>query len=287
MLERGCTRSTVNQRLRCIHSFFEWATHSGKTSFFPFYKQEIWIAKPKGFLAHVDISGTRFDANGLTVQTHKPIPKFLQMEIAIRFMESITPHSLKLMGYLALLTGMRRAEIIELDYRVVPNPTGYDPNKQLPMILDATITHTKGEKTRTVMLPYDLAIALWVYFCRDWPKRNKQYKSKYGKESTRFFLSVYGDELSVRYLNNGFVKTSKKTGIYCHPHMLRHTFGTYELIRMGQKQGQNKSLLWVRDRMGHSSITTTEKYIHSADLIQNDDIDGYQQEVIEALCNGN
>ena len=286
MLERSCTRATVNQRLRCVHAFYEWAMRSGKIHCQPFSTQDIWVAKPRGFLAHVDASGGRFDANELTLQTHKPLPKFLHMDKAIRFVEALTPHSLKLMGYLALLTGMRREEVVGLDYRVMPNPAGHDPEKQLPMVLDPTLTPTKGDKERFVMLPYDLAVALWDYFGRDWPKRNAIFKRTHGKESTRFFLSHYGEELSIRYLNNAFAKVSAKTGIDCHPHMLRHTFGTYELLRMGKNEGQSKALLWVRDRMGHSSITTTEKYIHAVDLIQNDDVDGYQLEVLEALRRG-
>lgn len=287
MLARGCARSTVNQRLRCVHAFYGWAARSGKVHALPFGTEEVWVAKPRGFLAHVDTSGGRFNANELTVQTHKPLPKFLYMAKAIRFLEAMTPDILKLMGYLALLTGMRRAEIAGLDYRVVPNPAGHDPEKQLPMVLDASITPTKGKKTRTVMLPYDLAVALWRYFCTTWTKRSLLHKRQYGKESTRFFLSHYGDELSMRYLNNAFAKVSAKTGTKCHPHMLRHTFGTYELLRMSQKEGQSKALLWVRDRMGHSSITTTEVYIHAADLVQHDDVDGYQADVCKALRHGN
>lgn len=287
MLERGCRRSTVNQRLRGVHTFYVWALRKGITHSLPFSTQDIWVAKPRGFLAHVDASGGRFDANELTIQTHKPLPMFLHMDKAIHFLEAMTPHTLKLMGYNALLTGMRREEIVGLDYRVVPNPAGHDPAKQLPMVLDSSITPTKGGKTRTIMLPYDLAVALWDYFCRDWSKLNKMYKQKHGKESTRFFLSQYGEELSIKYLNNAFAKTSKRAGIKCHPHMLRHTFGSYELLRMSRKEGGNKALLWVRDRMGHSSITTTEKYIHAIDLIKNDDVDGYQAEVCEALRHGN
>jgi integrase len=64
-----------------------------------------------------------------------------------------------------------------------------------------------------------------------------------------------------------------KTGINCHPHLLRHTFGTYELLRMMHKKEEKLALMWVMDRMGHSSITTTEKYIHAVDLIQHDDVD--------------
>ncbi len=176
MLERKCAHSTVNQRLRTVHAFYLWAVRNGTTHSLPFSSQDIWVAKPRGFLAHVDASGGRFDANELTVQTHEPPPQFLHMDKAIRFIEAMTPHRLKLMGYLALLTGMRREEVVGLDYRVVPNPAGHNPNKQLPMILGSTLTPTKGGKERTVMLPYDLSVALWGYFLRDWPKLNALHK---------------------------------------------------------------------------------------------------------------
>ncbi len=68
--------------------------------------------------------------------------------------------------------------------------------------------------------------------------------------------------------------------------MLRHTFGTYELLRMSRVKTQSQALLWVRDRMGHSSITTTEKYIHVADLVQHDDVDGYQADICRVLRDG-
>lgn len=287
MLQRHCARSTVNQRLRCVHAFYHWAVVSEMTHSLPFSRQDVWVAKPRGFFAHLDVSGGRFDANELTLQTQQPLPKFLHMDKAVRFLEAMRPHRLKLMGYLALLTGMRREEVVGLDYRVVPNPSGHNPDKQLPMYLDATLTPTKGGKTRTVMLPYDLAVALWDYFLREWPKLNVLHKRKFNNESTRFFLSSKGEELSIRHLNNAFSRVSKKTGIDCHPHMLRHTFGTYELLRMSEKKGQSMALLWVRDRMGHSSIATTEVYIHAVDLIKHDDVDGYQDDVCEALRYGN
>jgi site-specific recombinase XerD len=286
MLKRSCTRSTVNQRLRGVHAFYEWSLRSGFVHSLPFLTQDVWVAQPRGFLAHVDASGGRFAANELTIQTYKPVPKFLHMEKAIHFLEAMSPHRLKLMGYLALLTGMRREEVVGLDYRVVPNPAGRDPNKQLPMVLDATVTPTKGNKTRTVMVPYDLAVALWEYFTWTRSKLGILHKRNNGKESTKFFLARTGEELSIRHLNNAFATVNAKTGIRCHPHMLRHTYGTYELLRMTQKEGQSKALLWVRDRLGHSSITTTEMYLHAGDLIRNDDVDGYQAEVCASLCRG-
>jgi integrase len=246
----------------------------------------VWVTRPTGFLAHVSAAGIKTAANELTLRTFKRAPTFLVLDKAIAFLECLTPHSLKLMGYLALCTGMRREEVTGLDYRVVPNPAGCDPQKALPMVLNPRLTPTKGDKQRTVFIPYDLAAALWDYFCLEWPKRCAAYKSKHGNESTRFFLSVYGEELSVRYLNNQFARASAKCGIRCHPHLLRHTFGTYELHRMVAAKGESKALMWVRDRMGHSSISVTELYIHTADLLGNADVDGYQAEICEALRHG-
>lgn len=286
MLERGCKRSTVNQRLRCVNAFYDWALRKGVTHAMPFSKEEVWLAKPQGFLAHVDASGGRFEANELTVRTHKALPKFLHLDQAKSFLESMTPYRLKLMGYLMLLTGMRREEVVGFDYRVLPNPAGRDPAKQIAMLLDPTLTPTKGEKERTVMLPYDLAVALYHYFTFEWPKLLAKHKRSHGHETTCLFLSEDGEALSLTGLNNAFRRFSEKTGIKCHPHMLRHTFGTYELLRMSRVKTQSQALLWVRDRMGHSSITTTEKYVHAADLVQHDDVDGFQADICRVLRDG-
>ncbi|CAD6559298.1 tyrosine-type recombinase/integrase [Paraburkholderia sabiae] len=287
MLERGCARSTVNQRLRTVDVFYVWSKSNGMTHSVPFDRTDVWVAKPHGFLAHVDGSGSRFDANALTVQTHKAVPKFLHLNQAIRFLDALTPYRLRLMGYLALLTGMRREEVVGLNYRVLPNPAGRDPQKQVPMRLDPSLTPTKGAKERIVMLPYDLAIALYEYFTFGWPKLSVKYRAKFGEEPTLLFLAESGDPLSVNGLNNAFRRVSQKSGIWCTPHMLRHTFGTYELIRMGREKTPSQALLWVRDRMGHSSITTTEIYVHAADLVAHDDVDGYHLDICRALAHGN
>lgn len=287
MLERGCSRNTVNQRMRCVSAFYTWAARTNRSHTLRFTTHDVWVDKPRGFLAHIDATGGRVEANELTLRTHTRVQKFLHMDRTIQFLEATSPITLTLMGYLALLTGMRREEIIGLDYRVVPNPAGHDPKKQLRMLLDPTMTPTKGSTERFVMLPFDLAVALWDYFCREWPKRHALYARKNdGASTTRFFLSALGDHFSIKHLNNAFAKVSAHTGIQCHPHMLRHTFGTYELMRMSKKHGESKALLWVRDRMGHSSITTTERYIHAADLVANDEVDGYQADLCLALRRG-
>jgi integrase len=286
MLERHCNRNTVNQRLRGVRTFYEWAQREGLVRTVRFTTQDVHVVRPTAFLGHIDASGGRTQVIELTLRTATPMLKFLRLDKAIRFLDALTPARVRLMGYLMLLTGMRREEVVALDYRALPNPAGRDPRKALPMILDGKTTPTKGSKPRTVMLPFDLAVALMDYFTFEWPAHLRQFERRHSFETTRLFLSRHGEQLSVKSLNHAFAQASRKTGIACHPHMMRHTFGTYELLRMERDKGQSQALLWVRERMGHSSITITERYIHTTDLIRHDVTDGYQQDLCEAIRHG-
>jgi site-specific recombinase XerD len=283
MLDRKLQRSTVNARIRLVSDFYQWAFRRHMIKEFPYETKDIFVAKPKGFLAHVDASGNRANANNLTLPTHKPLPQFLHKEQARIFINALSPHRNQLMAYLMLLCGLRREEVVGLNQRVLPNPSGHPSNRGLKMILDPKLTPTKGSKLRWVLVPYPLVVELWDYMHWHRPKLSKLYRKKHGQDTDLLFLSEYGEPISLEGMNNTFRKTSKKCGFKCTPHMLRHTFGTYEFLRLSENKGVDGPLHWVRDRMGHSSIATTEIYVHAADLVNHDEIDGYQAEICAML----
>ena len=65
---------------------------------------------------------------------------------------------------------------------------------------------------------------------------------------------------------------------------LRNTYATHTLKSLMQKKSLRfNPLLYVRDRLGHSSITTTERYLHFLDELEDDLRTQYQQE-IEDIC---
>ncbi len=169
MLARGCARSTVNQRLSSVSNFYRWALREGWTHSLPFQTQEVWIAKPAGFLAHVDAKGNKFQANELTLRTAKGLPQFLHTEQARQFVAALSPRRNRLMAYLMWLCGLRREEVARLNLKVLPNPAGHEQGKGLRMTLDAAVTPTKGNKSRWVLLPYDLAVQLWDYLIFERP----------------------------------------------------------------------------------------------------------------------
>ncbi len=283
MRGRNCSRSTVNQRLRCAQHFYVWAQSAGLINEIPASYESVRVTKARSFLSHLDQSSNRTNASVLTLPTHDAVPNFLRLDDALNFIDALSSDTLKLMAFLGLLSGLRRDEITALSATVLPNPCGTDHSKPISMLLDAAKTPTKGSKTRMVVLPFDLAAALWQYFCEIWPIREQKYRSTHGRSTTRLFLSPEGREYSSRYLNYAFNLASRKCGIKCNPHTLRHTFGTYELLRVGKRYTQSQALLWVRDRMGHSSISTTETYLHTSLLIKNDSLDQYHADVLSLI----
>jgi len=105
----------------------------------------------------------------------------------------------------------------------------------------------KGNKERYVPMNDVMCEALQEYLAA--------YSRPHDEES--LFLSKKGGGLSTRGVGYIVSKYGKKAGIVkkLSPHKLRHTCATH-LLRSGQ------GLEVVRDLLGHSSISTTQIYIH-------------------------
>lgn len=282
MLGRGLTRTTCNARIRTVSAFYDWCQKSDFIEHLPFERETVRVLKPRGFLAHVDASGGKVQANELTLRTTPRLPKFLALDQAVPFIAALSPERTRLVAWLMMLCGLRREEAAGLDIRALPTPAGHNPRKSIKMTLDPTLTPTKGDRDRWVNLPYPLAGRLHDYLMHERPALARAYKKKHGHHSTKLFLTRFGEELSLDGLDERFRKASADTGIKCHPHMLRHTFAVHELVRMSGRPGIN-SLKWVADRLGHASISTTEIYIKAADLITHDELDGYVAEMLAEL----
>ncbi len=283
MVTRGLKRTTCNHRIRTVADFYTWCKRRGLVSDLPFYREEIYVSKPKGFLAHVDALGNSVHANELTLPSTRTLPRFLTLRQAGAFIYALTPERTRLVAWVMVLCGLRREEAALLDIRVFPSPAGHDPSKAIKMTLDPALTPTKGSKERWVNLPYPLAGRLHDYLMLERPALAKKFKKKYGRYTTKLFLTQFGEELSLDGLDDQFEKASKASGIKCTPHMLRHTFAVHELIRMSGKPNIN-SLMWVSDRLGHASITTTQIYVKAADLVNHDDMDGYVAELLHEMA---
>lgn len=147
------------------------------------------------------------------------------------------------------------------------------------------IIRGKGDKVRKVAVPLDLLAELTAYreSCGlpPWPSPTETTPlvGKFRK-STR-----HPDSISVSTLNNivkeVFANAASYARLQGNPglalrleqasaHWLRHS-GASHLLHAGV------DMVKVRDQLGHSSISTTNTYLHSEDLQRHDDISHYHK----------
>jgi integrase/recombinase XerC len=114
----------------------------------------------------------------------------------------------------------------------------------------------KGKKERLVIFGEDAEDALRIYLAA----RTRVLKNKQCTSNALFFgLTAGGAEiepLTVRQISRIVKQAARTSGVpVLHPHAFRHTFGTHML------EG-GASLVAVSKLLGHSKLSTTERYVH-------------------------
>ncbi|WP_240704224.1 tyrosine-type recombinase/integrase [Cobetia marina] len=213
------------------------------------------------------------------LKTPRSIIKVLNKDQLKSFMKSISNITHKLIVRLALTTGMRREELATFPLKYVIDPTFYSSYRSFIRVdLKPQDMAIKGEHPRSIDIPRSVMEDLWQYSLN----YRYQLEKKSGESHPTLFLTEYGKP----YANQGAAllgivkKAARSAGInYMNVHMLRHTYATHTLYAMKKTSEVSLALLYVRDRLGHASVTTTEKYLHclsdAEDILMND----YQKEI--------
>ncbi|PQB04825.1 tyrosine-type recombinase/integrase [Aureitalea marina] len=146
----------------------------------------------------------------------------------------------RLMVELFYATGMRRAELVNLQLRDISRDT-----KSIKVL---------GKRSKERIIPLLPAV---------FDSLNQYLKERSGLESIQdesyLFLSEKGrkiyESLVYRVINSYFSTTSEK--VKRSPHILRHTFATHLL-------NEGADLNAVKELLGHASLASTQVYTHNS-----------------------
>ena len=164
-------------------------------------------------------------------------PLFFSASDFERLLHCITEKWLKEIVVFAVLTGMRRGELLNLRWQEV------DLQRKMIQIQSTPTFRTKQGRKRMIPLN-DTAFYL--------------VQSKHGKDTSDYVFTLNGKQIFDGWLTHAFKKAVRRAQLEqngLHFHSLRHTFASW-LVQDGV------SLYEVQRLLGHSSSKVTEVYAH-------------------------
>jgi site-specific recombinase XerD len=176
----------------------------------------------------------------ISLRLPKPLPRHLKDEQVERFFDGITDLRDRAMFMLMLRCGLRVQEVAELTVDAIEYG-----RRQI------FVFHGKGAKDRVVYMSEDARSALLAYLAKRSSKARGLFLVQKGP--------MRGKPISVRGIQKRIEYYARGSGLNVSCHRLRHTMAT-------QLLNADADLATIQDLLGHSQITTTQRYCRVANL---------------------
>jgi len=279
----GLANTTINNRLRVVVRFYQWSVKKGLIDRPPFDLVSIRTSRQPGFLAHVDATSGKVESPSILLKQQAQSIKILTKEQVTVCYEALPNVTHRLMFSLMLRTGLRQIEC-----RTWPEKPGYvfDPsrrrdlrsNQKIRLSLDPRDMEIKNGKPRSIDMPFDLMEKLDTYGVRHRKMRERNHRN--GAKFPTLFLTEHGAPYTKAALTAIFAALSRRVGFHVTAHTLRHTYATFLLWSLRKSETfEGEPLLYVRDRMGHSDVTTTAIYLHLINSLEGQLVLAHEDEI--------
>lgn len=268
--ELGLSPRTVNQRLRIVIRFYSWALEAKLIDVLPFEKSTVSLTAEPNSLSHLDPHFGVVEAPDILLREQSCSIPFITKEQAKDCLNNLDNYAHQLMFQLMLRTGLRQVECRTFPEKYVFDPTRRNDlsrNKKIRVSLSPRDMKLKFGKPREIDVPFGLMEDLFWYSSRH--RQLRENKSSDSAKPTTLFLTEAGRPYGKTAFTDIFSRLSACMKYRVRPHMLRHTYATYLLWSLRQsKHFKGEPLLYVRDRLGHSNVTTTAKYLHLVNTLE-------------------
>lgn len=271
------TPKTINGRLRTIIKFYQYAERQGWIKSLPYGIESIPVRRASHFFSHLDKSPKTGASPDVMLREHgTPLAILTEQQLA-KLIHDSTQGSHNLIFRMALQTGLRKQEILTFPASYISEARLKTNNSVVRVRLNPTDMLTKGSRSRDIDIPVNLFTDLLQY------KAFERYQliAKNGTPEPReLFVNANGNPYSIRgsILNKTIKKLVGRSDIGMHT--LRHTFATFKLydLRANPKY-KGEPLVYVQDRLGHTSINTTRQYLHYVETLEGDLMHDYDNNI--------
>jgi site-specific recombinase XerD len=179
--------------------------------------------------------------SGSALRMGRPLPKHLrdeQIDLLLAIVDDVRD---KAIFMLMLRSGLRVAEVANLKLDAIDFRRG-----------KILVQGGKGNKDRVVYASKDAVNALGAYL-KVRPKSNSKHVFLVRKGVYR------GQPLSIRNIQKRLKHHARKAALNASCHQLRHSFAT-QMLNAGA------DLTTIQDLLGHTSVTTTQRYCKVSNL---------------------
>ena len=180
-------------------------------------------------------------------------PSALAINQVQQLIDVIRSEEHRLMIRLMLHTGLRAGELRSFPASYVVETDSSSGVHEVR--LSARDMKLKNQSEGLIYITNALMSELWKY---------KVYVRchRASPPASELFISRQGRAYSASFFTTLFKEASTKLGFSVHAHLLRHTYATHTLQNMRRKMNDGAALMYLRDRLRHASVRTTELYLH-------------------------
>lgn len=230
--EKEYSPASIQRKLTTLKIFFNYWVRKNKLSTSPLWKLKINFGNAR-------VLPKILDENEITTILSKSNKKLSRVDVEKISNISRDFLSLRNVAIVEIMfnTGIRVGELVSL------NITDFNKEERYLYI------NGKGNRQRMAFLMEEHCFSVVVLYL--------ETLMKILPDNRAFFVNIFRSRLSTQGVANVIEKIAKNSGINKHitPHMLRHTIATLLL-----KNGADVRV--VQEFLGHSSITTTQRYTH-------------------------
>ncbi len=232
---------TIRRKFACVRSLFHYLEDLERIIQNPFARFQINMREPCQLRTTMNLDEVRKVLSSAygekPVSLSEPPDNTSAQNLKITSKEFIRIRDIAILETL-FVAGLRVSELCGLTF------------KDINLNYETLMIHGKGNKERLVYLENrEVILALDSYL---------NYRKNVEIDLPYLFITKFGQMLSTQAVRNLVTKYARLAGINKNitPHVFRHTFASLLLE-------EGVDIKYIQDFLGHSSISTTQIYLHT------------------------